>query len=97
MKKKHFAIMLTLVAILFFVFSIFCIVNKANHECKGKECVVCKQIAAYKEAIEELGTGIITAIAVAVVVFGGVYKFVYTEENNVKKNNLVSLKVEMLN
>ncbi len=96
MKRKSLAIFLSIVLIAFFVCSISFIAHEAGHDCVGEDCPICEEITVLEKAIEELGTGVIAVIITCAIVFAFVDKLSLRNNNKIKNESLVSLKIEIL-
>lgn len=97
MKRKKVATILAVLLVIFFAFFVLFITHEADHDCTGEDCYICKQITICEKTIEELGAGIIKVIIVSATIFGCVYKLLFGENNKIKSESLVALKIEMLN
>ena len=96
MKKKKLAVVLAILAIIFFALSIFFITCEHNHNCNDIDCKICEQIAICEKSIEELGAGLATIVIVTTASFGTSYKLLHYFKSRLNKYSLISLKTEML-
>ncbi len=97
MRKKKLILIVAIISILFFAFSIFFIGEKSNHECSGIDCEICEEIAICEKGLKEFGLG---AITIAIVVLNSFPKLSNEKikvNSTYKKDSLISLKIELLN
>ena len=97
MRKKKLILIVAIISILFFAFSIFFICEKSNHKCSGTDCEICDVLAICKKALKAFGLGVIT---IAIIVLSSFPKSLNEKikiNNAYKKDSLISLKIELLN
>ena len=98
MNQKKKIIAICMIAFLFFeiLFSYDYMIEKAHHDCSGRDCPVCMQIERAAQFISSMKFIPVLPCIVAVF-FTFLRKNFIKKEGNCKKNTLITLKVELLN
>ncbi|MDR0922778.1 MAG: hypothetical protein LBN31_00310 [Hungatella sp.] len=94
--KKLLAGFITLAVLFMLLFSVFFITAETRHNCIGENCPICLEIQACVQALNTLGTGLASAVAV----FAAAHFFVILVIPVFHRNpshTLVSLKVKLTN
>jgi len=94
--KKLLAGFITLAILFMLLFSIFYITAEARHQCIGENCPICLEVQACVQALNTLGTGLATTVAV----FAAAHLFVICLMPVFHRSpslTLVSLKVKLTN
>lgn len=55
--KRSIAIVLCVCTLSAIILSLFCIIEKTNHNCSGEHCPICAQIQEVKNTLKQLLTG----------------------------------------
>ncbi|MDR1769357.1 MAG: hypothetical protein LBS02_01805 [Hungatella sp.] len=94
--KKLLAGFITLAVLFMLLFSVFFITAESRHNCIGENCPICLEVQACVQALNTLGTGLSSAVAV----FAAAHFFVILVIPVFHRNpshTLVSLKVKLTN
>ncbi|SDB12983.1 hypothetical protein [Eubacterium oxidoreducens] len=86
------------IAVIFFVmvFSVWYLVNHANHECSGQNCPVCEQMQQCAQNVKQLGTAdVVVVVVIALIHMDFLGSELFKEP--MIENSLISLKVRMDN
>ncbi len=95
--KKVIALLFMLILLAFLISSIAFIAHEANHECDGEECPICELIANCSKFIKEVGALVLTITILSVCIFTKTFIKYRRYRDDLEKESLVSLSVEMLN